>query len=67
MAAGAPWRGDRTVDLARFAAGRLAALGLTPERVRVLPGCTFCSAEHHSYRRDGAAAGRQWSAIVLTS
>ncbi len=52
--AGASWRGDRTVDLARFAAGRLAALGLAPEHVRALPGCTFCSADYHSYRRDGA-------------
>jgi purine-nucleoside/S-methyl-5'-thioadenosine phosphorylase / adenosine deaminase len=66
-AAGAGWRGDGVVDLARFAAGRLAALGLDPARVRVLPGCTACSPAYHSYRRDGAAAGRQWSAIVIAA
>ncbi len=60
------WRGDGVVDLARFAAGRLAALGLDPTRVRVIAGCTACSPSHHSYRRDGAAAGRQWNAVLLT-
>jgi len=60
------WRGDGVVDLARYAAGRLSALGLDPARVRVLPGCTACSPEYHSYRRDGAAAGRQWNAVLLT-
>jgi YfiH family protein len=63
---GAAWRGDGVVNLAAFAADRLAALGLDPARVRVLPGCTACSPAHHSFRRDGAAAGRQWSAVVLT-
>ncbi len=65
-AGGVAWRGDGVVDLAAFAAGRLAALGLDPARVRVLPGCTACSPAYHSFRRDGAAAGRQWSAVVLT-
>ena len=60
------WRGAGVVDLAAYAAGRLAALGHGPERVRVLPGCTACSPQYHSYRRDGAGAGRQWNAIVLT-
>ncbi len=60
------WLGDGVVHLARFAAGRLAALGLDAARVRVLPGCTACSPEYHSYRRDGAAAGRQWNAVILT-
>jgi len=64
--AGEAWRGDGVVDLARFAAGRLAALGLDPARVRVIAGCTSCSPSHHSYRRDGAAAGRQWNAVILT-
>jgi purine-nucleoside/S-methyl-5'-thioadenosine phosphorylase / adenosine deaminase len=63
---GAAWRGDGVVDLAAFAAGRLAALGLDPARVRVLPGCTACLPAYHSFRRDGAAAGRQWTAVVLT-
>ena len=65
--AGDGWRGDGVVDLARFAAGRLAALGLDPAHTRALPGCTACSPAYHSYRRDGAAAGRQWSAIVISN
>ncbi|MDD5562739.1 MAG: polyphenol oxidase family protein [Thermoanaerobaculaceae bacterium] len=65
-ASGAGWRGDGVVDLAAFAAGRLTGLGLDPARVRVLPGCTACSPAYHSVRRDGPAAGRQWSAIILT-
>lgn len=60
------WRGDGVVDLARYAAGRLAALGLDPARVRVTPGCTACSPAHHSFRRDRDAAGRQWNAVILT-
>ncbi len=60
------WRGDGAVDLARYAAGRLAALGLDAGRVRVLPGCTACCPEYHSFRRDGDPAGRQWSAVVVT-
>ncbi len=60
------WRGDGVVDLARYAAGRLAALGLDAGRVRVLPGCTACSPRDHSFRRDGDPAGRQWSAVMLT-
>jgi copper oxidase (laccase) domain-containing protein len=60
------WRGDGTVDLARWARGRLLAVGIQPEAVQVLPGCTACSPSYHSYRRDGKHAGRQWSAVVLT-
>ena len=64
--AGGGWRGDGVVDLARYAAARLAALGLDPARVRVIPGCTACSPAHHSFRRDRDAAGRQWNAVILT-
>jgi copper oxidase (laccase) domain-containing protein len=60
------WRGDGTVDLARWAAGRLLALGVERGAIEVLPGCTACSPSYHSYRRDGKHAGRQWSAILLT-
>jgi copper oxidase (laccase) domain-containing protein len=60
------WHADGRVDLAAWTVGRLRALGVGPGQVRVLRGCTACSSSHHSYRRDGAAAGRQWSAIVLT-
>jgi YfiH family protein len=64
--AGDEWRGDGAVDLARWARGRLVSLGVRPEAVQVLPGCTACSPSHHSYRRDGRHAGRQWSAVLLT-
>ncbi|HVN31988.1 MAG TPA: polyphenol oxidase family protein [Thermoanaerobaculaceae bacterium] len=60
------WRGDGTVDLARWAAGRLLALGVSPGAIEVLPRCTACSPSYHSYRRDGERAGRQWSAVLLT-
>jgi hypothetical protein len=60
------WHSDGRVDLAAWAVGRLTALGVAAQRVRVLSGCTACSSSHHSYRRDGDAARRQWSAVVLT-
>jgi YfiH family protein len=63
---GPDWRGDGTVDLGRWAMGRLLALGVPPDALRVLPGCTACSRSYHSYRRDGKHAGRQWSAVLLT-
>lgn len=59
------WHADGRIDLSAWAVGRLRALGVGAQRVRVLRGCTACSARHHSYRRDGAAAGRQWSAVIL--
>ena len=59
------WWGEDSVDLAAWATGRLLALGVPPGAVQVLPGCTACSPSHHSYRRDGRHAGRQWNAIVL--
>lgn len=61
----AAWHLDGCVDLAAWAGGRLAALGVPSAAITALPGCTACSAHHHSYRRDGAAAGRQWSAVAL--
>jgi len=62
----ADWRrGDGAVSLAEWARGRLTALGVPAAAVRVLPGCTACSPRHHSFRRDGARAGRQWSTLVL--
>jgi len=60
------WSVDGAVDLSRWAAGRLLALGVPPGGVLRLAGCTACSDRYHSYRRDGAGAGRQWSAVVLT-
>jgi YfiH family protein len=61
------WSGNGTVDLARWATGRLLALGIPRDAIRVLRGCTACSPSFHSYRRDGRQAGRQWSAILITS
>lgn len=58
------WRRDDRVDLAVFARARLVALGVAPECVTQLPGCTSCLPEFHSHRRDGEHAGRQWSAVV---
>ena len=58
------WRYEDRVDLGEFARGRLAALGVPEGEVTRLGGCTACSPRHHSHRRDGAAAGRQWSAVV---
>jgi YfiH family protein len=63
---GDDWRGDGSVDLARWARGRLLAVGVRPDAVQGLPGCTACSPSYHSYRRDGRNAGRQWSAVILT-
>jgi YfiH family protein len=58
------WRRQDRVDLAGFARSRLLALGLRPGAVTTLAGCTACSPRHHSYRRDGAGAGRQWTAVI---
>jgi YfiH family protein len=52
--------GDR-VDLRRFVAAQLTALGVG--RVRTLGGCTVTSPDLASYRRDGPNAGRQWSLV----
>jgi polyphenol oxidase len=60
------WQLEDRVDLARWARGRLRALGLGESAIRVLPGCTACSPSFHSFRRDGERAGRQWNAVVLT-
>lgn len=58
------WHLPDRVDLAGFARSRLLALGLRPGAVTTLAGCTACSPRHHSYRRDGASAGRQWTAVI---
>jgi YfiH family protein len=58
------WASDGRVDLGRWAAGRLLAIGVP--QVTVLPGCTACSQHYHSFRRDGERAGRQWNVALLT-
>lgn len=58
-------RADKAwVDLGEAARVQLHMLGLPDTHIDLLAHCTFCSSGYHSYRRDGAAAGRQWSAIV---
>jgi YfiH family protein len=55
------WLADNRVDLRSFAAAQLESLGLG--RVAVVGGCTASDPRLASYRRDGAAAGRQWSLV----
>jgi YfiH family protein len=52
--------GHAALDLGRLARAALVAGGVAPDAVRALPDtCTCCDPERfHSYRRDGAAAGR---------
>jgi YfiH family protein len=47
----------RRVDLATIAARRLAAAGV--EQIEDVCRCTICDERYFSYRREGAAAGRQ--------
>jgi polyphenol oxidase len=57
--------GDRRprVDLRAAVAWQLRAAGV--DRVEILPHCTFLEPSLHSYRRDGAASGRQAALIAL--
>ncbi|MCU0303120.1 MAG: polyphenol oxidase family protein [Thermoanaerobaculales bacterium] len=61
----ARWRHGNRVDLRGFLAARLESLGLPAGGIETVGGCTVESAELASFRRDGAAAGRQWSMVVL--
>ncbi|TFJ95455.1 mannose-6-phosphate isomerase 1-like [Platysternon megacephalum] len=54
--------GTPALDLGAGVAAQLAQEGVASERVEV---CTFESADHHSYRRDGLAAGRLAAFIWL--
>ncbi len=63
---GDEWAAGAAVDLQRWAVARLAALSLPRGQIRCLSGCTACTSTYHSFRRDGVAAGRQWSAVVRT-
>ncbi len=63
VAPGDSWRvGERNVDLAEANAAILRAEGVA---VDVLGLCTRCTPGFWSYRRDGAAGGRQVGAIRL--
>jgi polyphenol oxidase len=58
--------GQVCVDLAGANRRQLEGAGLDAGQIEVLPYCTRCDATRfHSYRRDGAAAGRLLSAIRL--
>jgi YfiH family protein len=57
------WRRGRFVDLRQFLVARLRALGLLADSITVNGPCTASTASLASYRRDGAAAGRQFSLI----
>jgi YfiH family protein len=57
------WRNEEHVDLRGFLAARLEALGVLPTAISIVGPCTASSPELASYRRDGAAAGRQWSIV----
>lgn len=60
------WHHGGSVNLAAWARGRLINQGVPGDAIRTLPGCTACSPRHHSFRRDGHRAGRQWAAVMLT-
>ncbi|HSL19591.1 MAG TPA: laccase domain-containing protein [Methylomirabilota bacterium] len=62
----ARWRRGDRVDLRAFLRARFEALGVPPERIETVGGCTLEDPELASYRRDGARAGRQWSLVSLT-
>jgi YfiH family protein len=57
------WRHGERVDLRAFVSQQLLQLGLRPSRISSVGGCTACDPRLASYRRDGAAAGRQWSMV----
>lgn len=58
-----------TIDLAHFNREQLLAASVPETQIDTIGGCTFCDpARFHSYRRDGARAGRMISFIrVLDS
>jgi len=54
------------LDLWQLNRKQLEAAGLNPANIELLEECTRCDAErYHSYRRDGAAAGRMISWIRI--
>jgi YfiH family protein len=57
------WRKNRFVDLRLFLVARLRTLGLLADSISVVGPCTASTARLASFRRDGDAAGRQFSLI----
>ncbi len=60
------WRQGRRVDLRRFAKAQLERAGVMKNSIFLAGGCTACSDDCASYRRDHGAAGRQWSIVYRT-
>lgn len=58
---GAAVRRERHLDLVRVNRITLLGAGLDPSKIQALEVCTRCDERFHSYRRDGADAGRQFS------
>lgn len=53
------------IDLRKIVRAQLVEIGLSPDSIDDVPGCTVCDPERfHSFRRDGEASGRLLSAIV---
>ena len=63
----ARWRDGSHVDLRSLLAARLEALGVAHGQIESVGPCTASSPGLASYRRDGAAAGRQWSLVYRAS
>jgi len=71
----APWWPERSdlggrvyLDLAATIQRQLESAGLPPRNVHLASACTRCDeARFHSYRRDGAAAGRMVTAARIRS
>ncbi len=60
--------GKPHVDLGRIVRAQLLDLGVAPERIEQVGGCTASDPERwFSYRRDGARSGRHLHAIVVRS
>ncbi len=59
------WLAGDHVDLRGFLTARFEALGVPAEQIETVGGCTVESPDLASFRRDGAAAGRQWSMVYL--
>lgn len=60
--------GHARLDLGKLAHAALLASGLREERIGRVAGCTACEPERfHSYRRDGARAGRLLHFIAARS
>jgi len=54
------------IDLRRALKRQLLAAGLTASHIDLAEACTCCGGpQFHSWRRDGAAAGRMFSVIAL--